>query len=239
MPDFIPFVSEPISPFAPNWRFLIGEENTDIDCLQLKEYLLSKEEYVLSLDADNDGSTGLGLDSTTARYRRYNVMEWNNPQINLLREKIYNLYLEYHAACFGKEQPNNNGLTIGCWMNIMRKGDRIEKHLHGYSPQSYISGHFCVCTDNTRTVYVNPYEHQSEDILCEEVENIPKGDDKSRMIVHKSHGSQKMYAALNSPGKLTLFPNYVPHFTTTYRGDDVRITLAFELRPRFDNYIPL
>ena len=76
-------------------------------------------------------------------------------------------------------------------------------------------------------------------MLLEEVENIPKSDDKSRMIVHKAHGSQKMYAALNSPGKLTLFPNYVPHFTTTYRGDDVRITLAFELRPRFDNYIPL
>ena len=200
--------------------------------------MLSKEEYVLSLDADNDGSTGLGLDSTTARYRRYNVMEWDNPQIDLLRKEIYNLYYEYHKACFGEVEPNNNGLAIGCWMNIMRKGDRIEKHLHGYSPQSYLSGHFCVCTDDTRTVYVNPYEHQSEAFLLNEVENIPKSD-KSEMILHKVHGSQKMYAALNSPGKLTLFPNYVPHFTTTYNGDDVRITLAFELRPRFDNYIPL
>ena len=238
MTEFIPFVSEPASPFAPNWRFLIGEDDSKIDCQQLKEYLLSKEEYVLSLDADNDGSTGLGLDSTTARYRRYNVMEWDNPQIDLLRKEIYNLYYEYHKACFGEVEPNNNGLAIGCWMNIMRKGDRIEKHLHGYSPQSYLSGHFCVCTDDTRTVYVNPYEHQSEAFLLNEVENIPKSD-KSEMILHKVHGSQKMYAALNSPGKLTLFPNYVPHFTTTYRGDDVRITLAFELRPRFDNYIPL
>ena len=25
-----------------------------------------------------------------------------------------------------------NGLSIGCWMNIMRKGERIRLHQHGY-----------------------------------------------------------------------------------------------------------
>tara|TARA_X000000368_G_scaffold325898_1_gene262937 strand:- start:254 stop:976 length:723 start_codon:yes stop_codon:yes gene_type:complete len=238
MPEFIPFATKAISPFAPQLAFLIGEASTNIDCLRLKEYLLSKEEYVLSLDADNDGSTGLGLDSTTARYRRYNVMEWDSPDIHMLRTEIDNLYNEYYHAHYNNEEINSNGLTISCWMNIMRKGDRIQKHLHGYSPQCFLSGHFCVCTDNTRTVYVNPYEHQSEDILLKEVEDIPEGE-KSKMIVHQSHGTPKMYAALNKSGNLTLFPNYVPHFTTTYMGDDVRITLAFELRPRFDNYVPL
>jgi len=233
----ISFGTRPTSPFAPQGGFLIGEESTDIDCDVLKDFLLSKEEEVLSIPEYNDTAFGtyLGKDSTTARSQYYNVLTWDNSEIHKLRKQIYNLYYEYHKACFGRVKPENLGLTIGCWMNIMRKGDRIKKHQHSYSSDSYLSGHFCVSTENTKTVYVNPYEHQSEDMLLDKAENT----DKSDMVIHQSHGSQKMYVALNVPGKLTLFPNYVPHFTTTYRGDDVRITLAFDLRPKFDSYIPL
>ena len=34
----------------------------------------------------------------------------------------------------------------------------------------------------------------------------------------------------NTEGKLTLFPNYIPHFTTEHRSYSYRITLAFELK---------
>ena len=47
----ISFGTRPTSPFAPQGGFLIGEESTDIDCDVLKDFLLSKEEEVLSIMA--------------------------------------------------------------------------------------------------------------------------------------------------------------------------------------------
>lgn len=37
------------------------------------------------------------------------------------------------------------------------------------------------------------------------------------------------YASENVPGKLTLFPNWVEHYTDTHHGDDERITIAFDI----------
>ena len=66
-------------------------------------------------------------------------------------------------------------------LNVMRKGDRIKIHQHGYHPSGYLIGHFCVSCSNTATVYVNPYEHCDENELIEDV----RGDMKqSRMIYH-------------------------------------------------------
>ena len=38
------------------------------------------------------------------------------------------------------------------------------------------------------------------------------------------------YSSKNIDGKLTLFPSYIPHFTTEHKSDSNRITLAFDLR---------
>jgi hypothetical protein len=38
------------------------------------------------------------------------------------------------------------------------------------------------------------------------------------------------YPSKNIDGKLTLFPSYIPHFTTEHKSDSNRITLAFDLR---------
>ena len=38
------------------------------------------------------------------------------------------------------------------------------------------------------------------------------------------------YSSKNIDGKLTLFPSYITHFTTEYKSDNYRITLAFDLR---------
>jgi len=37
------------------------------------------------------------------------------------------------------------------------------------------------------------------------------------------------YISQNEPGKITLFPNWIKHFTDTYEGDKERVTIAFDL----------
>ena len=239
-PRFIPFQGESENPFAPEWKFGLIEQQTSIDCSKLKEFLLSKEEEVLNnkLDEYNDGATGLGSKSTTSRFKTYNVFNWDHSEIDKLRMEIWKLYVSYHEIYTGQGLGVSeviNGLNIGCWMNIMRKGERIKKHLHGYSTSSFLSGHFCVSANNTKTVYIHPFEHKAEDMLLEEVKN----NKIDEITYHKGSSTEQMYVSSNTTGKLTLFPNYIPHFTTEHKSDDIRITLAFELKPRYNNYVPL
>ena len=61
---YIPFINEePISPFAPSWRFFIGEKILSrIDCNRLKNYLLSRQSEILAIkDKLNDGGTSSGF----------------------------------------------------------------------------------------------------------------------------------------------------------------------------------
>ena len=218
--NIVPFQSEqPETPFAPYWGFGVGEHQTDIDCDALREFLLSKEEEVLSIPEFNETAYGtyLGADSTTARSEYYNVLMWDNPQIDQLKDEISEFHNWYYQACTGNVP--NHGIRVGGWMNIMRKGDRIKKHVHGYGAKTYLSGHFTVSCEDTKTVYVNPYEHWDEEFIMRD------------MIKYDYHHSEKVYAPDNVVGKITLFPNYVPHFTTEHTGDDLRITVAFDIMP--------
>ena len=222
---FIPFLSKkPLTPFTPYWKILLVENViTKIDCNRLRKFLLSKEEEVLSIpDSDNDGGTGLGLNSTTARWPSYNVLNWDQEDIKILKEGIIKTHDIYYRLVVGTEPPKIKIPT--CWMNIMRKGQRITKHNHSYSEGSYLSGNFTVACEETKTIYVNPMVHYSEDELIERVESWGQ------------EFEEELYASPNKSGNVTLFPCYVPHFTTEHTSDTERITIAFELMPRDRDY---
>ena len=116
-------------------------------------------------------------------------------------------------------------VSLGGWMNIMKKGDRIKRHNHGFLDNTYISGHFTVCCDSTRTVYTNPYEHWDEFELLKRIEE------------YGLEFNHSLYASKNTAGQLTLFPGYITHFTTEHRSDSDRITLAFEIIPEYETII--
>ncbi len=221
---YIPFMNEePISPFAPSWRFFIAEKIiSSIDCNRLKDYLLSKQSDILDIKYNiNDGGTGLGDDSTTARYRSYNVMEWDQPDISILKKEISIMHGMYYRDIVDRPTPE---ISLGGWMNIMKRGDRIKRHIHGFSNKTYMTGHFTVSCDNTKTVYNNPYEHWNEDELLLRIEDGEEYNDS-------------LYASTNTEGQLTLFPGYVPHFTTEHKSNTDRITLAFEIVPNYETII--
>ena len=219
---YIPFSNEQsLSAFAPLWRFCIAEKFiSGIDCNRLKTYLLSKKPEILAIKENvGDGGTGLGNDSTTARFRSYNIMDWDQPDINTLEEEIIIMHDRYYRDMINTTPPK---IECNGWMNIMKKGERVRRHNHGYLSNSYISGNFTVCCDNTKTVYTNPYEHWDEDELIIRVDEWGVDYDYS------------LYASKNTEGQLTLFPSYVPHFTTQHISDTDRITLAFEIRPNYE-----
>ena len=215
--NYVHFVNEKLrSPFAPTWDYFIAEKLlSNIQCTRLKNYLLSKQQEVFAIKNNlDDCGTGLGNETTTARSGSYNIFTWDQPDINILKKEIASMCNSYHMRVTGKKILK---FGLAGWMNIMKKGDRIELHNHGFCNDSYLSGNFTVSSDDTKTVYNNPFsQYTKENVLVKMVEDGV--DDPS------------YYSSKNIDGKLTLFPSYIPHFTTEYKSDNYRITLAFDLR---------
>ena len=190
----------PQSPFAPQWDFTIGEKQIDIDCEELTKIILQKEEEIKSqFPASSDGNTGLGPDSLTSRFRHFNVLTWRFPATDQLHQEIKKFHRQYYQSMFGVFKAPPK-VRIRCLANVLRKGERIKKHWHSVHQHTYLGGHLTVAAVGTKTIYEHPYD------------NIGRN-----------------YEAENVPGKLTLFPNYLPHYTTVNQQDSPRITIAFDL----------
>jgi hypothetical protein len=54
-----------------------------------------------------------------------------------------------------------------------------------------------------------------------------KQQDTSTHYVHPY--SNNVFSSKNEEGKITLFPNWIEHYTDTHQGDDERITIAFDI----------
>ena len=81
--------------FAPEWDYYLFEKKINkINFANLAKFILSKEKEILKLpvkkDGNNkftDGYTGLGEKSTTARFDKYNVLNWNNKDIKKIKNE--------------------------------------------------------------------------------------------------------------------------------------------------------
>lgn len=196
------FVSEPPkTPFAPCWEYYIAEVMLDIDCDALSTLILEKEKQIIATyPSDSDGYTGLGSNSLTSRFKYFNVLNWDHPEISKVHRGIKKFHAMYYEHVVGNYKPPK--LYIRCWANVLRCKQSIKKHVHSIHPHTYIGGHIAIKCDDTSTVYVNPYDH-----------------------------ANGLHYSKNVPGKLTLFPNYIPHYTTEHKSEEERITIAFDITP--------
>ena len=203
--------SEPRTPYAPTWDFCIGKCVLDINFENLVKTCLEMEKEILDLpvikfqeengeDYFFDGYTGLGKDSTTAKSWLYNLFDWNTPETNYLKDQFKNKLDEYNTLLYN---PIPKIYYSQCWYNVLRNGQKIEPHLHSTNENSYLSAHFTVQCDNTSTVYINPVDQLNDPQIFEEKNEI---------------------------GNLTIFPSYVPHYTTEHLSDTPRITIAMDVR---------
>lgn len=131
----------PLNPYAPTWDISLGitqwMQSSKIDTI--RQFMLDKEEYILSLDLNNDAGTGLTKESITTRHGKYNLFDFVEECLELkeLLEFLQISYLEFVEA--DNTQPYFP-LDIVCWFNIIRKGEKINIHRHGTTESAYLSG---------------------------------------------------------------------------------------------------
>lgn len=188
--------------FAPTWNYFIYENFIlKINFKKIKTLILNKKKEILKKfpNVDNDGYTGLGKNSLTARYNKYNLLSIKDNEILKLKKEIiqhHNLFLKTLNLDPFPE------LYIQCWANVMKKGEKINPHIHGTSPSTYLGGHICIQSKDTSTYYINPINQINE---------------------------PEIYKSNNEIGKITLFQNSIPHYTDINLSSEERITIAFDL----------
>ena len=81
----IRFVSEsPETPFAPVWDYSIAIKSIIINTENIAKIILQKEKEIIEkYSGDDDGNTGLGADSLTARFKHFNVLKWQEVDTKL------------------------------------------------------------------------------------------------------------------------------------------------------------
>jgi hypothetical protein len=200
------FKSPPrISPFAPEWDYFLAESPIEnIDYEKIANFFLNKEQELLDLPTTNrnnivDGYTGLGENSLTSRYSEYNVFQFEDELPELT--KLRQEIFNRYCGLLQLLEVKRDKVWYQSWCNIVRKGEHMKPHLHNVSPYCYLGAHVCIQCDNTSTVYINPINQINDPFT---------------------------YDSPNKVGKLTIFQQNIPHYTTEHKSDKERITIAFD-----------
>lgn len=197
----------PVQPLSPNWKLpmfhcqLVGSDLERFN-EDLKKLVLEQEERFLqySEPSKRQEEKHPNVDLTSA-YEDYNFFYVNHPAAETL---FY--YFRDAAKEFARALNIVHGMPMNilCWANALYpdQNDSMGEHAHqGEMEITYMSGNYCVTAgEDTATVFDMP--------------------GLGANIAHVQ----------NKPGQLTLFPQWVDHWTTPFRReDDVRITIAADI----------
>ena len=190
------------TPFAIDYTFYVFENIiNDVDFSAVSKIIKSKEKKIIrsSPKSSGDGNTGLGNNSLTSRFGYFNVLKWQEPDIQKIKDHIVDNVSKFYSRIL-QEKPAD--LKIQCWANVMRKGQQIKTHLHNVDQTCYLGGHVCVACENSSTFYINPVNTIND---------------------------PETFEIENKVGQITLFSNCIPHYTSKHEGNSERITMAFDL----------
>jgi hypothetical protein len=203
--QFFQFANAPaITPFAPAWSGVLAETQLDgVDWHALSQWILAheKEIHIAAMVSD------------PAELPAYNGNGPNSLSSNYSR---FNLLGKDHPQAqalrrqvFAKycEFMAHTGVRrrrawLHSWVNIHRGGESIPAHVHNAGPYCYLSGHVSVQCSDTSTIYLDPLNTLNQ------------------VIIHDSP---------NEVGKLSIFQQSIPHYTTPHNADTPRITVAFDI----------
>lgn len=186
---------------APRNRifFMVSKiKNADYINKELEELVLKIEKEMLEQTEpgeSSDGGTGLGAKSLTSRFQKFNVLSYNHRAVRELEKFFRQSYAEYMQ----RSHLSRFTVYVQCWANVLRKEQHVGKHRHCTSSLSFLSGNYCVTTQETTTNY------------------------------YTASDDAEPYRFPNIGGKLIIFPSFLPHESSVYKGDNNRVTIAFDL----------
>ena len=188
---------EPKTPFAPN-------VDAHVFCDEYPE-ILGKELNLIAGQA-RIGQVDQAKFLTGADYKdwwtKYNVFSWDNTIFKVLRDLIYDSYVEY-CNTLEVEVLDRKDIWIRGWFARLEQGHSIGMHSHAIHENAFVSGNMALhkLEPSTYTDYWIP-------------------------LFSLYHG---YFRVLNKPGAVTFFPSWLQHRVDRNPSSKVRYTLAFDL----------
>lgn len=152
----------------------------------LADKIESSEEQILSLGAPN--YPNVASTTITARHRYYNLLDFNWPELTILKNKIK----DNSSKLIGGEK-----FLVKMWANIFRNGQCIKKHMHHPSP-----------IRETEQFKIGIFK-----TICGHL--FLRNDHESHTIYYMNG---KKNPIINESGELHFFSCIVEHETEPFRG---------------------
>ena len=195
----------PLTPFAPSYEYYIIEKKifSEGECREWNDYLLEQEKILLNkfTTSSGHGKTGLGDCSITARWAHFNLLKFDSHLVEQLKTEIFD-GIKYILSVSGNTTWQET-LYANSWFNVMRGGEAMNVHSHGYHKNIFCGFHLCINAIETFTSYYFP-------------------------VVDTKHAP---FHIPNKIGYLTLFPDFIPHGVSPNRYETPRISIAGDTYP--------
>lgn len=161
----------------------------------------------------------------------FRLFDWPQPCVRTLRDfciaAVYRTVRELNGYDNATLQRLHSATEA--WFHVTRKGGWFGAHNH---PMHSWSGVYCVChhgddpeSDSGRFSVINPFATNTMYI------------DYGNAHMKQPYGMGPRLVRL-APGDLLIFPSWLLHEVLPYEGDDVRITVAFNVRFRLEGARP-
>lgn len=171
---------------------------------QLKAIILERSQQAPGLSRSNVGGWHSGDD----------LLSWPSPAVVNLKEWILEGFKRATVRT-GNGQGYKGRAQVSCWANVNGPGDSNDVHNH---PNSAWSGVYYVdvgtsVDDAEKSGFINFFDPRAGAGMCEDPFGL--------------FGKGRQFKPLN--GQMLLFPSWLMHGVSAYRGQGKRISIAFNI----------
>jgi hypothetical protein len=201
----------PLTKFAPNLKIPVykGSEGSDDFYNKLITQILKFEEQISKEDLVSEVPKGNDDPYPWTQHWKQHSIFWDKSvqggehleRFEMTPEltKLFHI-VRKHYLLFLKELKYPRIKTyIHGWANVLRDGQWISLHHHMADAHTYISGTYYPTSAPTSLKLINPIRIDQTDVFP------------------------------TTKGNLIMFPSYVPHESSVYKGEELRISIAFDL----------
>jgi hypothetical protein len=201
----------PVTKFAPNLKMPLynSSEGSDEFYQKLIEQILMFEDHItkeslVSEVPKNDKDPY----AWTQHWKQHSIF-WDKAvqggehfeRFNMTPEleKLFHIIRKHYLLFLKELKYPRIKCYVHGWANVLRKDEWISLHHHMADATAYVSGTYYLTTNDTKLNLINPIRTDQQD-------KFP---------------TQK--------GSIIMFPSFLPHESSKYIGDDVRISIAFDI----------
>lgn len=201
----------PTTKFAPNLKIPLfnPSEGSPEFIESLKQQIIKLEQQIAAEDLVSEVPKDM-LDPYpyTQHWKQHNLF-WDKDAkdgSNITRfemtpelEKMFHIIRKNYLLFLKELGYPRTKVYVHAWANVLKQGQWITKHHHVADNSAYLSCTYYLTTVPTYLELYNP-------IRVDQTDKFP-----------------------TKAGSMLFFPSWVPHQSTVYEGDDVRVSLAFDI----------